>query len=37
VGFNPFREHEKSAADVAMVIVAVLATIGVVAWAIFGT
>jgi hypothetical protein len=36
VGFNPFREHEKSALDIAMVVVAVLATLAVIAWAILG-
>lgn len=36
VGFNPFREHEKSVLDIAMVIVAILATLLVIAWAIFG-
>jgi hypothetical protein len=36
VGFNPFREHEKSALDIAMVIAAILATLAVIAWAVFG-
>jgi hypothetical protein len=36
VGFNPFREHDKSALDIAMVVFAVLATLAVIAWAIFG-
>jgi hypothetical protein len=36
VGFNPFREHEKSALDIAMVVVAILATFAVIAWAVFG-
>jgi hypothetical protein len=35
VGFNPFREQEKTALDVAMVVVAVLATLAVIAWALF--
>jgi hypothetical protein len=35
VGFNPFREHEKSALDIAMVVVAILAMLAVIAWAIF--
>jgi hypothetical protein len=35
VGFNPFRDHEKSAADIAMVIIAIAATLAVLAWAIF--
>jgi hypothetical protein len=34
MGFNPFREHEKTALDVVMVALAVAATIGVIAWAI---
>jgi hypothetical protein len=36
VGFNPFREHETTALDIAMVVFAVLATLAVIAWAIFG-
>jgi hypothetical protein len=36
VGFNPFREHNKSALDIAMVVVAAVATLAVIAWAIFG-
>jgi hypothetical protein len=35
VGFNPFRAHQASALDIAMVVFAVLATLGVIAWAIF--
>ena len=35
VGFNPFREHERSALDIVMVVLAVLATLGVIAWAVF--
>jgi hypothetical protein len=35
VGFNPFRDHQNTALDVVMVILAVLATVGVIAWAIF--
>jgi hypothetical protein len=35
VGFNPFREHERSALDIVMVVVALLATIAVIAWAVF--
>jgi hypothetical protein len=35
VGFNPFRKQKKSAVDVAMVVLAILATLAVVAWAIF--
>jgi hypothetical protein len=36
VGFNPFREHQNSAFDIAMVVGAVLVTLAVIAWAIFG-
>jgi hypothetical protein len=36
VGFNPFREHEKSAMDIVVVVFAALAILGVIAWAIFG-
>jgi len=35
VGFNPFREQDKSAADIAAVVVALIAILAVVAWAIF--
>jgi hypothetical protein len=35
VGFNPFREHEKSALDIVLVVLALLATLAVLAWAIF--
>jgi hypothetical protein len=35
VGFNPFREQERSAIDIVMVVVAILATLAVIAWAIF--
>jgi hypothetical protein len=36
VGFNPFRDHQNGVLDIVMVILAVLATLGVIAWAIFG-
>jgi hypothetical protein len=36
MGLNPFRPQTKSAFDVAMVVIAFLATLAVVAWAIFG-
>jgi hypothetical protein len=36
MGLNPFRPQTKSAFDVAMVAIAILATLAVVAWAIFG-
>jgi hypothetical protein len=35
VGFNPFREHDKSPIDIVMVVLALLATAAVIAWAIF--
>jgi hypothetical protein len=35
VGFNPFREHQKTAFDIAMLVFAVLAVLAVIAWAIF--
>jgi hypothetical protein len=35
VGFNPFREHDKSAADIAAMVIALIAIVAVVAWAIF--
>jgi flagellar biogenesis protein FliO len=35
VGFNPFREHNNSAADIAAMVVALIAILAVVAWAIF--
>jgi hypothetical protein len=36
VGFNPFREHERTTLDIVMVVFAVLAGLAVIAWAIFG-
>lgn len=35
MGFNPFRDHEKSVADIAAMVVALVAIVVVVAWAIF--
>jgi hypothetical protein len=35
VGFNPFRDHERSVADIAAMVVALIAILAVVAWAIF--
>jgi len=35
VGFNPFRDHEKSALDIVLVVATVLVTIAVIAWAVF--
>jgi hypothetical protein len=37
VGFNPFRDQEKKTTDVVMVVLAIGATLGVIAWAIFST
>jgi hypothetical protein len=36
VGFNPFREQERSVVDIVMVVVAVAMTLAVIAWALFG-
>jgi hypothetical protein len=35
VGFNPFRDHEKTTLDIVMVVLAILATLAVVGWALF--
>lgn len=35
VGFNPFREHEKTTLDIVLVVVALLAIVAVIAWAVF--
>jgi hypothetical protein len=35
MGFNPFREQTRTALDVVMVVGAIVATLAVVAWAIF--
>lgn len=35
MGFNPFRDHEKSAADIAAMVIALGAIFAVLAWAIF--
>jgi len=35
VGFNPFRDHEKSTADIVALVVAFVAIFAVLAWAIF--
>jgi hypothetical protein len=34
VGFNPFREHEKTTLDVVIVVFAVVAILAVIAWAV---
>ncbi len=36
MGLNPFRQQSKTRFDVAMVVLALLATAGVIAWALFG-
>lgn len=36
MGFNPFREQRRTAFDVAMVVGALVLTVGVVLWAMFG-
>jgi hypothetical protein len=35
VGFNPFREQNRSAADIAAMVIALIAIVAVVGWAIF--
>jgi hypothetical protein len=35
VGFNPFRDHDKSATDIAVMVIALIAILAVLAWAIF--
>ncbi|HZD22684.1 MAG TPA: hypothetical protein VE569_04690 [Acidimicrobiia bacterium] len=37
VGFNPFREHQKTALDIVIVVVALLVILAVIAWAILST
>jgi hypothetical protein len=36
VGFNPFREHRRTAFDIVLVVVAIVVTLALVAWAISG-
>lgn len=36
VGFNPFREHQRSALDIALVVGALVLTLGAVVWAVTG-
>jgi len=36
MGFNPFRSHERNLTDVIVVVAALLATLGVLAWALWG-
>ena len=35
MGFNPFREQDKSALDIIMVVFAIVAMLAVISWAIF--
>jgi hypothetical protein len=35
MGFNPFRDHERSTADIVVLVVAFVAIFAVLAWAIF--
>jgi hypothetical protein len=37
VGFNPFREQNKTVFDIFMVVVAILAMLSLIAWAVFST
>jgi len=37
VGFNPFREQEKTSLDIAMVVFAIVAILAVIAWALFAS
>jgi hypothetical protein len=36
MGFNPFREQERSVLDIVMVVLALLATVAVILWAVLG-
>jgi hypothetical protein len=36
MGLNPFRDHDTSAFDIALVVVFAVITAGVVAWALLG-
>jgi hypothetical protein len=36
MGFNPFRSHERDLTDIVVVVVALLVTAGVLAWALWG-
>lgn len=35
MGFNPFREHQKSTLDVVLVVLGILATVAVIVWAVY--
>jgi hypothetical protein len=37
VGFNPFREQDKSIVDVVLIVLTVVVIIAVIAWALFST
>lgn len=36
MGFNPFRDHDRSAFDIVLVVVFLVLTAAVVAWALLG-
>jgi hypothetical protein len=36
VGFNPFRQHRRSAADYALVAAALVVVLALLAWAVWG-
>ena len=36
MGFNPFREQERSVLDIVIVVLALLATVAVILWAVLG-
>jgi hypothetical protein len=36
MGFNPFRDQKRSAADIVLVVVFTVATLALVAWGFFG-
>jgi hypothetical protein len=36
MGFNPFRDHERSTLDIVLVVVFLVITAAVVAWALLG-
>jgi hypothetical protein len=36
MGFNPFRPSQRTLADMLMVVGALVATLAVIAWAVFG-
>lgn len=36
MGFNPFRSHERDITDIVVVVIALVVTVGVLAWALWG-